>query len=78
MVRAQRRARTGEISPEEVVSEALAELPPTAATSRSVIDATGVVVHTNLGRAPLSDAAVRAVVQACGNTDVEFDLTTGR
>ena len=35
-------------------------------------------MHTNLGRAPLSDAAVDAVVTAAGATDVELDLATGR
>ena len=43
-----------------------------------VVNATGVVVHTNLGRAPLSAAAVEAVVTAAGRTDVELDLATGR
>ena len=42
-----------------------------------VINATGVVLHTNLGRAPLSAAARRAVVAAVGYTDLEFDLVTG-
>ena len=45
---------------------------------REVVNATGVVVHTNLGRAPLSTAAVDAVVTAAGATDVELDLATGR
>jgi L-seryl-tRNA(Ser) seleniumtransferase len=36
------------------------------------------VVHTNLGRAPLSAAAIDAVVTAAGHTDVELDLLTGR
>ena len=49
-----------------------------AASLRPVINATGVVVHTNLGRAPLSRAAIDAVVTASGATDVEFDLKTGR
>jgi L-seryl-tRNA(Ser) seleniumtransferase len=44
---------------------------------RPVLNATGVVVHTNLGRAPLSQAALDAVVAAGGSTDVEFDLTDG-
>jgi L-seryl-tRNA(Ser) seleniumtransferase len=43
-----------------------------------VLNATGVVVHTNLGRAPLSDAALTAVAAAGGCTDLEFDLATGR
>jgi L-seryl-tRNA(Ser) seleniumtransferase len=41
------------------------------------INATGVVVHTNLGRAPLSDAAREAVVAAAGYGTVEYDLEAG-
>jgi hypothetical protein len=43
-----------------------------------VLNATGVLVATNLGRAPLSVAAVAAIVVADGTTDVELDLGTGR
>lgn len=75
---AQQRARAGEIEPDRVAECAVAALPPTASSLRPVINATGVVVHTNLGRAPLSRAAVDAVVAAAGTTDVEFDLATGR
>lgn len=75
---AQRRARAGEIAPEQVAEHAVAALPGTASSLRPVINATGVVVHTNLGRAPLSQAALDAVVAAGGATDVEFDLATGR
>lgn len=45
--------------------------------TRRVVNATGVVIHTNLGRAPLSDAAKRAVVEASGYCNVEYDVTTG-
>ena len=46
---------------------------------RPIINATGVVLHTNLGRAPLSDAALRAVEHASrGYSDLELDLDTGR
>jgi L-seryl-tRNA(Ser) seleniumtransferase len=75
---AQRRARAGEIAPHEVTSAALAALPSLATSLHEVINATGVVVHTNLGRAPLSDAARDAVVAAAGYTDVEYDLATGK
>ncbi|KKB98655.1 selenocysteine synthase, partial [Mycobacterium nebraskense] len=75
---AQQRARAGEIEPEFVAEHAVAALPPTASSLRPVINATGVLVHTNLGRAPLSRAAVDAVVAAAGTTDVELDLATGR
>jgi L-seryl-tRNA(Ser) seleniumtransferase len=44
---------------------------------RPVINATGVLLHTNLGRSPLSDAAIGAVVAAAGPTDLELDLATG-
>lgn len=78
VAQAQDRARAGEIAPERVADEAVAALPSSASSLRPVINATGVVVHTNLGRAPLSQAAVDAVVTASGATDVEFDLETGR
>ncbi len=57
---------------------ALAALPDVATTLRPVINATGVIVHTNLGRAPLSAAAVDAIRHAAGTADVELDLATGR
>jgi L-seryl-tRNA(Ser) seleniumtransferase len=75
---AQELARSGMTSPAGVADAAAASLPPTAASLTPVINATGVVVHTNLGRAPLSDAAQAAVAAAAGYTDVEFDLTSGR
>ena len=75
--RAQQRARDGRIAPEEVADAAVAELPSRAAALIPVINATGVLVHTNLGRAPLSAAAVDALVAAAGNCDVEFDLASG-
>ena len=78
VAQAQQRARAGEIEPDQVAEHAVAALPAGAASLRPVINATGVVVHTNLGRAPLSQAALDAVVTAGGATDVEFDLETGR
>ena len=44
-----------------------------------VINATGVILHTNLGRSPLSSAAVQAIERASrGYGDLELDLDTGR
>ncbi|MFG1704394.1 L-seryl-tRNA(Sec) selenium transferase [Nonomuraea sp. M3C6] len=74
VVAAQERAREGRIAPEEVVAAAVSAL---AVGPRRVINATGVLVHTNLGRAPLSPAAVEAMEAAAGCTDVEFDLVAG-
>jgi L-seryl-tRNA(Ser) seleniumtransferase len=78
VARAQDLARSGAINPASVADTAVASLPPVAATLTPVINATGVVVHTNLGRAPLSAAARDAVQAAAGYTDVEFDLASGR
>ncbi|HEX4977696.1 MAG TPA: L-seryl-tRNA(Sec) selenium transferase [Nocardioides sp.] len=72
------RCRSGVIAPDDVADAALAALPRAATGMRQVLNATGVVVHTNLGRAPLSPAAVDALAVAAGATDVELDLETGR
>ena len=48
-----------------------------SAPPRAVINATGVIIHTNLGRASLSPDAVAAVQEAAGYCDVEYDLETG-
>ena len=74
---AQDRARAGEIDLDRITDHVVAALPATASALRPVLNATGVLVHTNLGRAPLSAAALDAVLAAGGTTDVEFDLTTG-
>src|SRR5690348_3107586 len=77
IARAQERARAAEITPEQVADAAAAELPATAASLTEVINATGVLVHTNLGRAPLGQAAKDALAAAAGTCDIEFDLETG-
>ncbi|MET7315964.1 L-seryl-tRNA(Sec) selenium transferase [Streptomyces thermoviolaceus] len=74
---AQEQARHGTVPPEAVADTAVALLPRTAGGLRPVINATGVLLHTNLGRAPLSAAARLAVLDAAGPTDVELDLVTG-
>jgi L-seryl-tRNA(Ser) seleniumtransferase len=46
---------------------------------RRVINATGVILHTNLGRAPLSESALQAVAtEASGYCTLEYDALTGR
>jgi L-seryl-tRNA(Ser) seleniumtransferase len=48
------------------------------ASLRPVINATGVVLHTNLGRAPLSESALRNIVEIAGSySNLEFNLKTG-
>ena len=46
---------------------------------KKVINATGVVIHTNLGRAPLSENAKKAVIEnAFGYCSLEYDIETGK
>jgi L-seryl-tRNA(Ser) seleniumtransferase len=45
---------------------------------RRVINASGVILHTNLGRAPLSQAAMDALAVAAGYSNLELDLDTGK
>ncbi|QGN58635.1 L-seryl-tRNA(Sec) selenium transferase [Nostocoides sp. HKS02] len=74
----QGRVRDGEIGPDDVVAATLAALPERVMSLTPVLNATGVVIHTNLGRAPLSHAAIEAMRAAAGTVDVELDLATGR
>lgn len=51
----------------------------TAPSLRPVINASGVILQTNLGRAPLSDAALAALhTVGCGYTNLEYDLAQGK
>ena len=63
------------LTPEAVAADAARR---TRASLRPVINATGVVLHTGLGRAPLSAPAISAVVDAAsGYCNLELDLVTG-
>jgi L-seryl-tRNA(Ser) seleniumtransferase len=76
---AQEQARSGELAPGQVEPALLAAVAArTATTLRRVLNATGIIIHTNLGRAPLSEGAVEALVAASGYVDVELDLETGQ
>jgi L-seryl-tRNA(Ser) seleniumtransferase len=77
VIEAQNRARTGEVAPDAVADTAVGLLPSAATSMRPVLNATGVVLHTNLGRAPLSAAAVEAMHLASSYVDVEYDVVTG-
>ena len=74
---AQERARRGEITPDDVPAAALAALSGTSTRITPVLNASGVLLHTNLGRAPLSAPAREALTRAAGTCDVELDLATG-
>ncbi|MEK6675646.1 MAG: L-seryl-tRNA(Sec) selenium transferase [Planctomycetota bacterium] len=64
---------------ETVVARAEEQLAAKSMSSlRKVINATGIVLHTGLGRAPLSDAAIEAIAEgAAGYCNLEYDLATG-
>ncbi|WP_019200430.1 L-seryl-tRNA(Sec) selenium transferase [Tsukamurella sp. 1534] len=75
---AQDAARRGAAAPEDVADTVERALEAATVTSlRPVLNATGVVVHTNLGRAPLSPAALAAMTASSGYVDVELDLDSG-
>src|SRR5262245_5667447 len=76
--RAREAIRAGE-DPGDVAAAARAELADLAAPSlRRVLNATGVIVHTNLGRAPLAAAALaRVAAVGAGYSDLVLDLASG-
>ena len=78
---------TGHLSSEAPVQLAVTSLPEVIARElqnamgfslRPVINATGVILHTNLGRAPLAASALRRISEVAGRySNLEFDLATG-
>ncbi len=82
-IQAQPANLTGGLNRESLLREALRRLEETVrreATSglRRVINSTGVLIHTNLGRAPLSELARKAVAnEAAGYCTLEYDLAAG-
>ena len=76
--RAREAIRSGE-DPGDLVGSARAELERLGAPAlRRVVNATGVIVHTNLGRAPLAEAALaRAIEIGASYSNLELDLSSG-
>jgi L-seryl-tRNA(Ser) seleniumtransferase len=79
-----RRALAGHLSAEELIPEAIARrsdsnlMQRTRPRMRPVFNVTGTVLHTNFGRALLSDAAVRSLVSTLtAPVNLEFDLNSG-
>ena len=76
-------AAAGRAVPEDVAEAIVRAVPGRLAASRStslrpVINATGVIIHTNLGRAPLSAAAIERVAGIAGGySNLEYDLASG-
>ncbi|MDK4230342.1 L-seryl-tRNA(Sec) selenium transferase [Corynebacterium tuberculostearicum] len=72
-------ARRGQLPVSDIPAEIAQRLEQKNAHSlQPVINATGVIIHTNLGRAPLPGAAVEALHAAASYTDVEMDLDSGK
>jgi L-seryl-tRNA(Ser) seleniumtransferase len=69
----------GAVTPEAIAAAAAARLARLdRARPRAVINATGIVLHTNLGRAPLAESAARAAYEAArGYLNLEIDLESG-
>jgi len=78
---------SGTLGTQQAVQLAVAHLPQAVSrhlssamefSLRSVINATGVILHTNLGRAPLAESAIRRIAEVAGRySNLEFDIAAG-
>src|SRR5262249_17827050 len=78
---------SGTLATQEEVQLAVANLPHAITrhlqnalefSLKAVINATGVILHTNLGRAPLTESAVRRIAEVAGRySNLEFDIAAG-
>jgi L-seryl-tRNA(Ser) seleniumtransferase len=75
-----RAGEIAEVSADAIAADAAAWLAHKARRSlRRVINATGIVVHTNLGRSPLAETAIEAVAEvARGYSTLEYDVPSGQ
>ena len=63
----------------DILERIAAQVRNQSQTMQRVINATGVVIHTNLGRAPLSEILLRKVLPGMSSySTLEFDLSTGK
>ena len=71
--------RTVSCANAEILERVAAQVRNQSQATQRVINATGVVVHTNLGRAPLSEILLRKVLPSMSSySTLEFDLSTGK
>jgi L-seryl-tRNA(Ser) seleniumtransferase len=80
LARAREESTETPLSEEELLHRAKNIIKSIAEPSlKKVVNATGIVLHTNLGRAPLGEAVVEDIASAAGGyCNIEFDLASGR
>ncbi len=81
LAEARDRLASGSLAPDpgQLLASALHKLSADRPSLRLVLNATGVILHTNLGRAPLAPGAARAAAEiASGYSSLEYDLDSGK